>query len=959
MNKKILFAISLVVFSLSASTQPKWPSITSTTKPWTRWWWPGSAVNAKDITGNLEAYKAAGLGGVEITPIYGVAGKEKEFIDYLTPQWMRVLDHTLLEGKRLNLGVDMATGTGWPFGGGPQIGAADACRDFNVKVWNLKTGEQLSEAVIFTQEPFVRAVGNQIYELHGIYKTEETKGSISEPLLKEASRPPDISKLVEPIYDNPNLQALALDQVQFRKQIPLQVLMAYSDKGQSVDLSSNVDATGHLNWTAPEGNWAVYGLFMGWHGKMVERAAPGGEGNVIDHFSLAPLKKYLGIFDKAFVGHSLSNLRGFFNDSYEVDDARGESNWTPALLDEFKARRGYDLRQHLPALIKKDRDEYSLRVLHDFRLTLSDLLLEKFTIPWHEWAKSKGKIVRNQSHGSPANILDLYGVVDIPETEGVEILRFKFAASAAHILGKPLVAAEAATWLNEHFKSGLRDVKASVDKYFIGGVNHIVYHGTSYSPANDPWPGWLFYAAVHFQPTHPFWKDFGTLNSYVARCQSFLQSGKPDNDVLLYFPFSDKISSPGGRELLHHFDGMNGFDSTEFNAVAEELLHKGVSFDLISDRQLQKIVNNGSLLKAPGGNYKTIVLANTKYLPIETLQKLNTLAKNGASIIVYKNFPSDVPGYSDLSKKQDLFSALAPSLRQSAIMGDDIMELIDKAKVPVETMAEKGLQCIRRQTATGKYYFILNTSKEPVIDWVPLATKAAAAYIFDPMTGRSGVAKTKTTDGKTFVFLQLVAGQSCILQTSATTLPGTTYNYVDKIGTPQVIEGEWKLQFISGGPVLPAATTISNLQSWTELPGDDVKRFSGTVQYTIRFPKPKNDVGATAYMLDLGKVEQSAEVILNGKKLATLIGPYYGLIIPANQFLGDNVLQVNVSNSMTNRIIYMEQQGAPWKKFYNVNFPSRLAANRGPNGLFTAIKWQPEPSGLTSAVTLIPVTYMK
>ena len=166
MNKKILFAISLVVFSLSASTQPKWPSITSTTKPWTRWWWPGSAVNAKDITGNLEAYKAAGLGGVEITPIYGVAGKEKEFIDYLTPQWMRVLDHTLLEGKRLNLGVDMATGTGWPFGGGPQIGAADACRDFNVKVWNLKTGEQLSEAVIFTQEPFVRAVGNQIYELH-------------------------------------------------------------------------------------------------------------------------------------------------------------------------------------------------------------------------------------------------------------------------------------------------------------------------------------------------------------------------------------------------------------------------------------------------------------------------------------------------------------------------------------------------------------------------------------------------------------------------------------------------------------------------------------------------------------------------------------------------------------------------------------------------------------------------
>ena len=93
---------------------------------------------------------------------------------------MRVLNHTLAEGKRLGMGVDMATGTGWPFGGGPHITEGDACRDFNTKTWTLKRGERLSEPVTFTQEPFVRAVGNQIYELHGIYKTEETKGSISD-----------------------------------------------------------------------------------------------------------------------------------------------------------------------------------------------------------------------------------------------------------------------------------------------------------------------------------------------------------------------------------------------------------------------------------------------------------------------------------------------------------------------------------------------------------------------------------------------------------------------------------------------------------------------------------------------------------------------------------------------------------------------------------------------------------
>jgi hypothetical protein len=642
-----------------------------------------------------------------------------------------------------------------------------------------------------------------------------------------------------------------------------------------------------------------------------------------------------------------------------VDDARGESNWTPALLDEFKARRGYDLREHLPALLKKDRDEYSLRVLHDFRLTLSDLLLEKFTIPWQGWAKAKGKIVRNQSHGSPANILDLYGAVDIPETEGVEILRFKFAASASHVLGKPLVAAEAATWLNEHFKSGLRDVKASVDKYFIGGVNHIVYHGTSYSPASDPWPGWLFYAAVHFQPVNPFWKDFATLNNYVMRCQSFLQSGKPDNDVLLYFPFSDKISSPGGREFLHHFDGMNGFDSTDFNTVAEELLHKGVSFDLISDKQLQKIINNGSLLKAPGGNYKTIILANTKYIPLETLQKLNTLAKNGASIIIYKNFPAGPPGYADLDKKQDWFTAIATTLKGSVIKGDEIMPLLEKAKVPVETMFEKGLQCIRRQTANGKYYFILNSSKEPLNDWVPLASKAVAAYIFDPMLAQSGKAKIKTAEGKTFVYLQLQPGESCIVQTSNTALTGAPYHYIGEKGNAAEISGEWKVSFTSGGPTVPGTTDVNNLRSWTDFPVDGVKNFSGTARYAIQFPRPATDVQPNAWLLDLGKVEQSAAVTLNGERLATLIGPVYQLVIPAAKMKAGNLLEVDVSNSMTNRIIYLEKQGAPWKKFYNVNFPARLSANRGPNGLFTAINWQPEASGLTSPVTITPVTYMK
>ncbi len=93
-------------------------------------------------------------------------------------------------------------------------------------------------------------------------------------VLKDAAHVTDVSKLKEPVFANTNLQALAIDQLKYKKNLPLQVVMAYGDNGQAIDLTSKVDAKGNLNWTASAGNWTVYALFMGWHGKMVERAAP-------------------------------------------------------------------------------------------------------------------------------------------------------------------------------------------------------------------------------------------------------------------------------------------------------------------------------------------------------------------------------------------------------------------------------------------------------------------------------------------------------------------------------------------------------------------------------------------------------------------------------------------------------------------------------------------------------------
>jgi hypothetical protein len=65
-----------------------WPPVTRQTKPWTRWWWHGSAVNERDLTAEMEKYQKAGLGGLEITPITASeAPKTASLISSLRPGW--------------------------------------------------------------------------------------------------------------------------------------------------------------------------------------------------------------------------------------------------------------------------------------------------------------------------------------------------------------------------------------------------------------------------------------------------------------------------------------------------------------------------------------------------------------------------------------------------------------------------------------------------------------------------------------------------------------------------------------------------------------------------------------------------------------------------------------------------------------------------------------------------------
>jgi hypothetical protein len=934
--KKISILLVCSLAFVAVHAQLNWPAVTTTTKPWTRWWWEGSAVNKMDLSVNLQTYQQAGLGGVEITPIYGIHGAENQFIDFLSPKWMDMLQHTLNESKRLGMGVDMANATGWPFGG-PWVTDADASKSIYYKTYTVAGCSTLSQPIEFIQEPLVRTANN-----------------------KQAK----IETILNPVALNKNLQDLALDQIQFAGKLPLQTLVAYGDQQQVVDLTRMVDATGKLNWTAPAGNWTLYALFEGLHGKMVERAAPGGEGYALDHFSLKAANNYFKKFDQSFKGYDLSYMRGFFNDSYEVDDARGQGNWTDDFLEQFKKAKGYDLRTQLPALFGKADAATNSRVIYDYRSVIDALILKNFTQTWKGWAGAQGKMVRNQSHGSPANTLDLYSVVDIPETEGTDILRFKFATSAANVTGKQLVSSESATWLNEHFLSSWGDVKKAIDLYFLGGVNHIFYHGLAYSPQSAPWPGWLFYAAVHFQPTNPQWKDFHTLNTYITRTQSFLQKGRPDNDILLYYPIVDRYAEPTA-ELLQHFDGMEkNFEHTNFEHASQWMMDHGYSFDFFSDRQLQAFQYKNDKIVTGNNNYATILYPASKLIDETSFQKIIDLAKAGATVLFYKNMPMDVPGFANLKARQKLFRDLNQQFiftekdglkkadigKGAFIIGEDLDALLTAGHARKAHLAEKGLSFIRRKNTDGIFFFISNRNETVFNDWIELNEPFSTVGVFDPMTGATGISKMrKNAKGLTEVLVQLQPYESIILQTYAIQKQGNAFAYNNITNDAQAITGSWNISFKTGGPTIPANITTDQLVSWTELGGEDVKNFSGTATYKVTFKKPIGN--ANTWLLNLGKVHETAEVFLNGKPLATLIGPIFQCVIPNNLLLANNTLEITVANLMANRIAYMDRNKMPWKIFYNTNMPARKREN-SKNGIFDASDWKPVASGLLGPVTI-------
>ncbi|MDE7455716.1 MAG: glycosyl hydrolase family 2 [Prevotella sp.] len=851
---RALLTLCMVCCGFATTTAQQWPTPTQEAKPGTRWWWLGSAVDKENLQWTMQQYADHGIGAVEITPIYGVQGNQANNIPYLSDQWMQMLREVQKNGQQLGIEVDMTTGTGWPFGG-PWVPLEEsACK------------------AVFVDTSFV---GKKVEGLPLAVSARDAKYS------------------------------------------RLNKVLAYGN-GQAIDVTNAVN-DGKLTWKAPKGTkkddrWRVIALYVRYGVMKVKRAAPGGEGLVIDHFDRQAVRNYLQHIEQAFERTNTPYPHTFFNDSYEVSEA----TWTPTLFQEFEQRRGYKLEEHLPELIGAD-----VKVVADYRETLGDLLLENFTQQWTAWAHSHGAITRNQAHGSPANLIDCYAAVDIPEIEGfglsdfgIKGLRtdsgktrkndsdysmFKYAPSAAHVCGKPYTSSETFTWLTEHFRTSLSQLKPDLDLMFCAGVNRMFFHGTCYSPKDDEWPGWKFYASIDMSPTNSIWRDAPYFMKYVERCQSFLQWGEPDNDFLVYLPVHD-MWKKNTRKLLMQFSiHAMGKLAPEFIKSILAIDRAGFDCDYISDRLLAKVaVKNGQLVTEAGTCYKALIIPSGTTITPELKQQLDRLSP----YIIY---------------------------------GEDANAMSRFAKP--EPMKHNGLKAIRRKNPTGYHYFIANLTPNDIEENLPLAVDFQSATLFNPLNGES--APAVVADGK--VSLALRSGESIILQTSSAP---ASYTEATPRPTPQEfpITTPWTLTFTEEAPKVSQTFQLDKLQTWETL-SDETAVTMGTGIYTTTFKLTKQQAQQT-WQIDLGDVRESARVYINGQFIGCAWSVPFVLDCKQTLKAGNNELRIEVTNLPANRISQLDRQGVKWRKMEEINVVDIHYKKT------TYADWQPVKSGLNSEVKL-------
>ena len=625
-------------------------------------------------------------------------------------------------------------------------------------------------------------------------------------------------------------------------------------------------------------------------GQNVKRAAAGGEGPVLDHYSADATAAHIAGFAAPLVAAvDRDSIGSVFCDSLEVY----ESNWTPDFLREFDKRRGYDAAPQLYRLVVDTPESAAFRV--DFHRTLTELYEQNFVAVLKDWAGTLDLPFRIQGYGTPPASVSSYRFADLFEGEGWgwnEVTQTRWAASAAHIYGLPIVSSEVWTWVHSpSFRATPLDLKGEAHEHLLAGVNQLIGHGWPYSPADAPGLGWMFYASGAIDDRNPWWPAMPELTAYLQRLSWLLRQGEHVAPVKLYVPAADVYGTMGTGDV-----SLDLWRETKRHIGPDipRIIHEcGLDFDLVDDDALAAL--------APE-QVTAVVLPFTTVVPNSSQKWLDDVAQSGGTIIHV-----DGPGTDDVeSVPIERFAS-----RLSSLVPPDYS--ISPVSVAVGVL--------HRRTETADVYLVVNTGN------------ADSSFTFQPRTERSHYEVWNPADGGVDsagtlsepIPVQLPPYAAVVVVAMDASDAGPTRRQTRFLDTElRQIDGPWAVQFLDDGGssgvqhvVLPdrwedrsagysgsaSYETSVDISPEALAANDRLVLDVGSAVADDSASTPSRGIRGNSYRVQLSApVREVAVVTMNGVRCGTLWAPPYEVDLLPAAVPGVNRLQIEVFNTAANAL---------------------------------------------------------
>jgi hypothetical protein len=513
----------------------------------------------------------------------------------------------------------------------------------------------------------------------------------------------------------------------------------------------------------------------------------------------------------------------------------------------------------------------------------------------------------------------------------------KETASAAHVYGKPIAAAESFTGSRADAFPGM--MKPFADAALALGINRFVVLAYVHQPWDDRLPGVTqerFY--VPYQRHNTWWEDSTGFWTSLARSSYFMRQGYAVADIL-YDLGSDtplKIATWRMRPAP-----PAGYD---YDVCGDEVLIKRAS------------VKNGLIVLPDGMSYRLLILAGGNQMTLAAAKRLRALVNAGATVLGPIK-PTGSPSLTDGAAGDEEVWRIADELwgkgslpatgeHQSGagrmLWGMTPAEALATLDIPPDFQIIGGdtsakVLFAHRRMAEGDIYFVVNHQAQGAHLLAAFHVTGRVPERWNPATGTmSTIAGWRKINGRTEVPLTMEANASVFVvfrerQKFAETLPVAQTNLVAEMPVLEQLTGPWEVRFTPGWGA-PIQVTFTNLVSWTDFPDAGVRDYSGSATYTKEFEMPALRPGETI-MLDLGKVEVLASVKLNGQDLGVVWKEPCALDVTGALKPGRNTLEVRVVNTWVNRLIADSALPLEKRLTWTTNNPYHPGDSLLPSGL--------------------------